>query len=109
MSGFFYGSNNRDAVVIILEASSGVIMGEGVSSDDRLLITELLGREPRGLAAVQVRNVKGEPSVIRVESLVDQKPFPTLFWLIYIERNYWLDGLEPAGNISGLQHQIDTW
>ena len=68
-------------------------MGEGVSSDDRLLITELLGREPRGLAAVQVRNAKGEPSVIRVESLVDQKPFPTLFWLIDKELNYWLDGL----------------
>jgi hypothetical protein len=108
VSGFFYGSNNRDAVVIILEASSGVIMGEGVSSDDRLLITELLGREPRGLAAVQVRNAKGEPSVIRVESLVDQKPFPTLFWLIDKELNYWLDGLEAAGNISVLQHQIDT-
>lgn len=83
-------------------------MGEGVSSDDRLLITELLGREPRGLAAVQVRNAKGEPSVIRVESLVDQKPFPTLFWLIDKELNYWLDGLEAAGNISVLQHQIDT-
>jgi hypothetical protein len=108
VSGFFYGSNNRDAGVIILEASSGVIMGEGVSSDDRLLITELLGREPRGLAAVQVRNAKGEPSVIRVESLVDQKPFPTLFWLIDKELNYWLDGLEAAGNISVLQHQIDT-
>jgi len=108
VSGFFYGSNNRDAVVTILEASSGVIMGEAVSSDDRLLITELLGREPRGLAAVQVRNAKGEPSVIRVESLVDQKPFPTLFWLIDKELNYWLDGLEAAGNISVLQHQIDT-
>ena len=83
-------------------------MGEGVSSDDRLLITELLGREPRGLAAVQVRNAKGGPSVIRVESLVDQKPFPTLFWLVDKELNYWLDGLEAACNISVLQQQIDA-
>ena len=45
-------------------------------------IAQLLGREPRGLEEVAVAHPDGEPVVIRVASLVAEKPFPTLFWLV---------------------------
>jgi uncharacterized protein len=42
-------------------------------------VAVLLGRQPRGLEDIAVVGVAGEPVVIRVASLVDDKPFPTLF------------------------------
>ena len=44
-------------------------------------VEALLGRAPRGLEAVAVSRPDGEPVVLQVASLVDGKPFPTLFWL----------------------------
>jgi len=81
-------------------------MSSFFSEKDRAVVAGLLGREPRGLEAVQVRNIRGEPSVIRVSSLVDGKPFPTLFWLIDKELNYKLDQLESSGIIALIQSQV---
>lgn len=83
-------------------------MVSNVSVQDLEKITQLLGREPRGLEAVQVRDSNGAPSVIRVSSIVDDKPFPTLFWLVDPAINYWLDGLEAQGVIGQLQIEIDS-
>jgi len=69
-------------------------------------IATLLGRAPRGLEAIAVRNATGDPAVIRVASLVDDKPFPTLFWLVDSELNYRLDQLEASGLIRQLQQQV---
>ncbi len=74
---------------------------------ERRNVAQLLGREPRGLEAVEVWNANGEPAVIRVASLVDNKPFPTLFWLIDPSTCYWLDQLEAGGTIAQLQQRID--
>ena len=45
-------------------------------------VAVLLGRKPRGLEDIPVTQANGQPMVIRVASLVEEKPFPTLFWLI---------------------------
>ncbi len=45
--------------------------------------------------------------VIRVASLVDDKPFPTLFWLLDPDLCYRIDQLEAAGLIKQLQQRID--
>lgn len=74
----------------------------------RQRIANLLGREPRGLEAVPVYSASGDPAVIRVASLVDDKPFPTLFWLVDAELNYRIDQAEAGGLIAGLQRQIDA-
>lgn len=79
-----------------------------VSEEDRSRVAALLGREPRGLETIQVRNSLGEPSVIRVSSLVDDKPFPTLFWLVDKQLSYELDKLEARGVIAELQQEIDA-
>ncbi len=51
---------------------------------------------------------QGEPMVIRVASLVDGKPFPTLFWLVDRALNYRIDGDEATGLIARLQADIDS-
>jgi len=50
----------------------------------------------------------GIPRVIRVASLVDEKPFPTLFWLVDPELGYAIDQLEAGGAIARLQQLIDS-
>ena len=59
-------------------------------------VTERLGREPRGFCDVSAFNDNGQPAVIRVSSVVDGKPFPTLFWLIDAEISLKIDRLEAA-------------
>jgi hypothetical protein len=70
-------------------------------------VAALLGRRPRGLEAIAVAREDGSPMVIRVCSLVDEKPFPTLFWLVDPELCYAIDRAEAAGLIKRLQAVID--
>lgn len=82
---------------------------EGVISDaQRARVAELLGREPRGLEEISVSDDSGEPVVIRVASLVDGKPFPTLFWLVGQDISYRIDRVEANGLIAELQRRIDA-
>jgi hypothetical protein len=71
-------------------------------------IAELLGREPRGLEEVAVSDSRGQPMVIRVASLVGDKPFPTMFWLIDKDLCYRIDRVEAGGLIQRLQKRIDA-
>lgn len=79
-----------------------------VSEDDIATIESLLGREPRGLEDVAVRDKNGVPVVIRVAPLVNDKPFPTLFWLIDKRLNYAIDQVEARGLIADLQATVDS-
>ena len=78
-----------------------------ISEKLRSRVGQLLGREPRGLREVPVRHPDGEPVVIRVASLVDGKPFPTLFWLVDPTINYRIDQEEASGLIKRLQQRVD--
>jgi uncharacterized protein len=60
------------------------------------------------LEAVAVAGDAGTPVVIRVSSLVDGKPFPTLFWLVDPELCYCIDQLEAGGLIMEFQRRIDA-
>jgi len=71
-------------------------------------VTELLGRTPRGLEDVAAYDAHGVPSVIRVASLVDERPFPTLYWLIDRDLCYRIDQLEASGLIAQFQAQVDA-
>ncbi len=71
-------------------------------------ITMMLGREPRGLEDVAVYAPSGEPVVIRVASLVDNAPFPNLFWLVDPGIVYRIDGDEAGGLIQRLQKTVDA-
>jgi len=70
-------------------------------------ISQLLGRDPRGLEDIAVRGPSGQPMVIRVASLVDNAPFPNLFWLVDPGIVYRIDGDEAGGLIQRLQKIVD--
>ena len=78
-----------------------------VEPDIRDRVAALLGRQPRGLEEVAVWSEAGNPSVIRVASLVDDKPFPTLYWLIDAGLCYAIDQVEAGGLILQLQQIVD--
>jgi hypothetical protein len=78
------------------------------TADQRSRVAALLGREPRGLRAIPVADEQGEPLVIRVASVVDGKPFPTLYWLVGADLRLRIDRLEAAGWIARLQQQVDA-
>jgi hypothetical protein len=79
-----------------------------INPEIRSSVAKLLGREPRGLEAIAVAAADGSPMVIRVASLVDDTPFPTLFWLVDPELSYRIDRAEAGGLIKHLQRHIDT-
>jgi len=79
-----------------------------ITAQVRNHVAELLGREPRGLEAIAAATDKGSPMVIRVASLVDDTPFPTLFWLVDPGLCYRIDRAEAGGLIKRLQRRIDA-
>ena len=79
-----------------------------LTADQRARVAVLLGRDPRGLRAIPVADAHGEPLVIRVASVVDEKPFPTLYWLVGAELCLRIDRLEAAGWIARLQDRVDA-
>lgn len=52
-----------------------------VSTEQLAIIREQLGREPRGIVKVAASSADGTPLVLQMRSLVDDQPFPTLYWL----------------------------
>jgi hypothetical protein len=72
----------------------------------RDFVAERLGREPRGFRDVAAFNAEGLPASIRVSSIVDGKPFPTLYWLIDAKLSLNIDRLEAAGWIARVQSEI---
>ena len=81
---------------------------DAITSRDIEDVTRLLGREPRGLRTIPIRTASGEPVVLQVASLVNDKPFPTLFWLVNPQLNLAIDRLEATGVISLLQQKLDA-
>jgi len=79
-----------------------------IEEQTRQRIAQLLGRDPRGLEDVAVWSPTGEPQVIRVSALVDDKPFPTLYWLVDPDLCYRIDRAEAGGLIKQLQSVVDA-
>jgi len=76
------------------------------SPEQRLIITEELGREPKGMQYVTATDSQGRPLVVQVEALVDGKPFPTLYWLSSRLLVKELSHLEAAGVIKQLEARL---
>ncbi|MDH4039384.1 MAG: DUF501 domain-containing protein [Gammaproteobacteria bacterium] len=79
-----------------------------ITAELRAQVASLLGREPRGLEAVAVAHADGAPMVIRVASLVADKPFPTLYWLVDRDLCYRIDQAEAGGLIRQFQRRVDA-
>lgn len=70
------------------------------------IIAEQLGREPRGLEAVAATDSRGRPLVLRMAPIVDDAPFPTLYWLCCERLKVVLSRLEASGVIKELEARL---
>lgn len=76
--------------------------------DDYDIVSKQLGRPAAGFREVVCRRPDGTPAVIRVDSLVLNQPFPTLFWLTDTELDREIGLLESRGLTSKFQSTIDA-
>ncbi|WP_114417646.1 DUF501 domain-containing protein [Marinospirillum perlucidum] len=74
--------------------------------EQQRIITEELGREPKGMQWVTAVDSHGRPLVVQVDALVDDKPFPTLYWLSSRLLVKELSHLEAAGVIKELEARL---
>lgn len=69
-------------------------------------IAAQLGRPPRGLEAVAATDSHGRPLVLRMAPIVDDAPFPTLYWLSCEKLKVVLSRLEASGVIKELEARL---
>lgn len=70
------------------------------------LIEKQLGRKPRGLVDIAWQNKQGVPAVLQMRSLVDDKPFPTLYWLSSKDLYQAIAEIETGGEVKRIEQQI---
>lgn len=70
------------------------------------IIARQLGRTPRGIQAVTAVDGQGTPLALRMHSLVDDAPFPTLYWLTSERLKVEISHLEAAGVIKSLEAHL---
>lgn len=82
-----------------------------INAQDLAILETQLGRQPRGVLAVETRCPSGHPQTIKVYPLlrVDGKPepFPTLFWLSCPRLSERLSRLEHEGLIARLETLLE--
>ncbi|WP_421868427.1 DUF501 domain-containing protein [Motiliproteus sp.] len=71
------------------------------------LIEQQLGRKPRGIAEVSNQTTEGIPVVLRMHSLVDDKPFPTLYWLCSKDLYKAISQIETGGWVKQIEQQLE--
>lgn len=70
------------------------------------IVREQIGREPRGIARVAVTNPEGVPLVLQMRSLVNEKPFPTLYWLCSRDLSREIGRIEMTGWIKRFEDEL---
>lgn len=76
------------------------------SAEQRRLIAEELGKEPKGMQQITALDGQGRPLAVQVAALVDGKPFPTFYWLTSRLLVKELSHLEAAGLIKTLEARL---
>ena len=71
------------------------------------LIEQQLGRKPRGLAGVAVATDSGVPLVLQMRSLVEDQPFPTLFWLSSKDLYQAIAEIETSGWVKQIEAELE--
>lgn len=76
--------------------------------DDRARVAELLGREPRGAFDVVVRDVDGDPVVVRNAPFLDDgTPMPTRYYLVGADLVKAVSRIEADGAVDEVEHELD--
>jgi hypothetical protein len=79
------------------------------TADERAVIAELLGREPRAAFDVVVRRAGGAPVVVRNAPFTDDgTPMPTRYWLADRELSIAVSRLEADGGVRSAEAAVDA-
>ena len=70
------------------------------------IVREQIGRAPRGIAAIACQNPEGVPLVLQMRSLVNDKPFPTLYWLCSKDLSREIGRIEMTGWIKRFEEEL---
>ncbi|WP_253777113.1 DUF501 domain-containing protein [Goodfellowiella coeruleoviolacea] len=82
---------------------------EPVSEHDRAVVTEQLGRPPRGIRAIAYRCPSGHPGVVQTNPrLEDGTPFPTLYYLTCPRLCSLVSRLESTGVMREMTERLAT-
>ena len=77
-----------------------------ISEQQLALIRQQLGREPRGIVGICATTNGGVPLVLQMRSLVDDKPFPTLYWLSSKDLHKAIGQIETNGFVKQIEQRI---
>lgn len=69
-------------------------------------IRRQLGREPRGIVKIAAQTKEGIPLVLQTRSLVNDKPFPTMFWLCSKDLHKAIAEIETSGWTKMIEERI---
>lgn len=69
-------------------------------------IEQQLGRAPRGIVEIAYQTPDGIPMVLRMHSLVDDKPFPTLYWLCSKDLYKAISRIETCGWVKQIEQEL---
>ena len=67
------------------------------------VIQQQLGRSPRGLKGIAASSPNSVPLVLKMRPLVDDKPFPTLYWLSSRDLHKAISQIEMIGTVKLLE------
>lgn len=81
-------------------------MKNDLSDQQLVFIRQQLGREPRGIVGIAASSKGGVPLVLKMRSLVDDKPFPTLYWLSSKDLHKAIAHIETSGAVKQLEQRI---
>ncbi len=70
------------------------------------IVREQIGRAPRGIAAIACQTEAGVPLVLQMRSLVNDKPFPTLYWLCSRDLSREIGRIEMTGWIKRFEDEL---
>ncbi len=71
-------------------------------------IEQQIGRAPRGIAEIGYQSPDGIPMVLRMHSLVDDKPFPTLYWLCSKDLHKAISQIETCGWVKQIEQELQV-
>ncbi len=79
-----------------------------ISNEDMKIVSYQLGRTPKNVVRVVKRCSYGFPTVIESKSILEGKPFPTVYWLTCPFLRYAISQIESLGGISRFEGILST-
>jgi len=79
-----------------------------ITETDKDIIRQQIGREPQGIVAIAARAENKVPVVLQMRSIVDGKPFPTLYWLCSKDLSKAIGSIETQGWVKEVEQKIAT-